>query len=786
MADYGASDTSTTVLASNQFPISEVYVPNTGLKALGGGTKRTDGNGKDYAPALMAVLDGDDATTGATTDAAVTGDVAGSQSAKLRGLNKILADIWDSVNHRIKVDASGTTVPVSGTFWQATQPVSGTITANAGTGTFTNQQSNITADYDTGAGTQNLTMFGLALPASGGAVAGGTSSNPLRIDPTGTTIQPVNGTITANIGTTNGLALDASVTGLQVSQGSTTSGQKGALIQGAVTTSAPTYTTAQTSPLSLTTAGALRVDNSANTQPVSGTITANQGGTWNITNISGTISLPTGAATSAKQPALGTAGSASSDVLTVQGIASMTALKVDGSGVTQPVSGTVSITANSSVNVAQVNGVATATGNGVSGTGVQRVTLASDSTGQVTLAAGSNTIGALIANQSVNVAQIGGSSTATAASGVQKVGIVGNAGANVDSTVGAGSAPTNQIVVGAVYNTSAPAPSNGQAMSLQADQAGNLRFAPGIALATLSAWNSSTALNATQNIFTNSGAEAVLVQLTQTTTLTAGAITFEVSYDGSNWSTIPASAVLDPTSSTYTQISLPYTVQASTNKAFLINSNGMQGLRVKLSTQITGTGTVTPNYALLPASPADTVIALSPTAANFNVTATQGGAPWSNNVTQWNSTTVDTNSGNKSAGTLRVVLATDQPALTNAQPVSPQAASSGGSTPSHTITAASTNATSLKASAGVVWGIDVSNSNAAARYLKLYDKASAPTVGTDTPKKTYQVPGSGTLIRAFPVGLNFPTGIAWAITTGIADSDTGAVGTDISVDIDWK
>ena len=72
----------------------------------------------------------------------------------------------------------------------------------------------------------------------------------------------------------------------------------------------------------------------------SGTVTANQGGTWNIANVSGTVSLPTGAATSAKQPALGTAGSASSDVLTVQGITSMTPLKVDGSGVTQPVSGT--------------------------------------------------------------------------------------------------------------------------------------------------------------------------------------------------------------------------------------------------------------------------------------------------------------------------------------------------------------------------------------------------------------------------------------------------------------
>lgn len=52
------------------------------------------------------------------------------------------------------------------------------------------------------------------------------------------------------------------------------------------------------------------------------------------------LPLPSGAATSAKQPALGTAGTASTDVITVQGIAGMTALKVDGSAATQPVSGT--------------------------------------------------------------------------------------------------------------------------------------------------------------------------------------------------------------------------------------------------------------------------------------------------------------------------------------------------------------------------------------------------------------------------------------------------------------
>jgi hypothetical protein len=78
------------------------------------------------------------------------------------------------------------------------------------------------------------------------------------------------------------------------------------------------------------------------------TVTANQGGTWNLTNISGTVSLPTGAATAAKQPAPGTAGTASADVITVQGAASMTALKVDGTGGSFPISGSI---ANTGFNV---------------------------------------------------------------------------------------------------------------------------------------------------------------------------------------------------------------------------------------------------------------------------------------------------------------------------------------------------------------------------------------------------------------------------------------------------
>lgn len=94
------------------------------------------------------------------------------------------------------------------------------------------------------------------------------------------------------------------------------------------------------------------------------------------------------------------------------------------------------------------------------------------------------------------------------------------------------------------------------------------------------------------------------------------------------------------------------------------------------------------------------------------------------------------------------------------------------------LSAASTNATSLKASAGVLYALYVVNLNAAVRYLKFYNKASAPTVGSDTVVQTFPIPasttGAGFTINLDP-GISFSTGIAYALTTGIADADTGAV-----------
>lgn len=99
-------------------------------------------------------------------------------------------------------------------------------------------------------------------------------------------------------------------------------------------------------------------------------------------------------------------------------------------------------------------------------------------------------------------------------------------------------------------------------------------------------------------------------------------------------------------------------------------------------------------------------------------------------------------------------------------------------TPTTTFTnsAATTNATSIKATAGTVWSVVVSNTNAAARFLKLYNKASAPTVGTDVPVLTVVIPATSVItVNGGSNGIRFATGIAFAITAAATDADTTAV-----------
>ena len=326
---------------------------NTKLPALSGGRVPVEatGSGKfDIFPTSpVATTYISVRLTDGTSFYNASGGGGGGDGAILDGVSSgIKATVFDYTNSNpISVrltDTNGDYVGAGAGTQYATGTAVGTPTGTAALGY---DGANVRALLTSAAGRLSVDVNSLVAIPTGSNTIGAVNlaqytpvSGRLPVDGSGVT-QPVSGTITANIGTSGALALDASVTGLQVSQGSTTSGQKGELMMGAVTTGAPSYTTAQTSPLSLTTAGALRVDNSAVTQPIS----------------AASLPLPSGAATSAKQPALGTAGSASADVISVQGIASMTPLVM-------------------SLN--QVNGVTLLTGNGTTGTGSPRVTIAND------------------------------------------------------------------------------------------------------------------------------------------------------------------------------------------------------------------------------------------------------------------------------------------------------------------------------------------------------------------------------------------------------------------------
>lgn len=89
--------------------------------------------------------------------------------------------------------------------------------------------------------------------------------------------------------------------------------------------------------------------------------------------------------------------------------------------------------------------------------------------------------------------------------------------------------------------------------------------------------------------------------------------------------------------------------------------------------------------------------------------------------------------------------------------------------------AATTNATLVKNAAGNLFAARLFNTAGALRYMKFYDKASSPTVGSDTPLFILPLPPGGGFSELFALPVPFATGIAYAITAGVADSDATAV-----------
>lgn len=167
-----------------------------------------DGTGTTIAGGLQA-QDKSGAGTGPFTLAHVLIDgVAGTLMAQVTAANAL------------KVDGSAVTQPVS-------------LTSTTITGSVTVAQ---------------------ATAASLNATVVGTGTFAVQAAQSGTwNITNVSGTVSLPTG-----AATSALQPTNAAIGSTTSGQTGPLVQGAVTTSVPTYTTAQTNPLSLDTSGRLR------------------------------------------------------------------------------------------------------------------------------------------------------------------------------------------------------------------------------------------------------------------------------------------------------------------------------------------------------------------------------------------------------------------------------------------------------------------------------------------------------------------------------------------------
>jgi hypothetical protein len=89
------------------------------------------------------------------------------------------------------------------------------------------------------------------------------------------------------------------------------------------------------------------------------------------------------------------------------------------------------------------------------------------------------------------------------------------------------------------------------------------------------------------------------------------------------------------------------------------------------------------------------------------------------------------------------------------------------------ITAATTNAESIKTSATRVTTFSLTNGTATLRYVRLYNKASSPVVGTDVSLVTITMPPNSDSGFVLPQGgLIFSTGLAFAMTMGPAENNS--------------
>lgn len=110
-------------------------------------------------------------------------------------------------------------------------------------------------------------------------------------------------------------------------------------------------------------------------------------------------------------------------------------------------------------------------------------------------------------------------------------------------------------------------------------------------------------------------------------------------------------------------------------------------------------------------------------------------------------------------------------------------AASGGLTTFHLVSAASTNATSIKGTAGQVYGWYIFNYAAAPLKVAFHNTSSTPTAGSGVFFSLVIPAGSGANVFT-DKGIAFGSGIGITTVTGAADSDNTAVAAnDLNINI---
>lgn len=167
------------------------------------------------------------------------------------------------------------------------------------------------------------------------------------------------------------------------------------------------------------------------------------------------------------------------------------------------------------------------------------------------------------------------------------------------------------------------------------------------------------------------------------------------------------------------------------------------------------------------------------------------------NILGVNATTALAGNGATGTGSLRFTLANDNTIPTGwptaagqsaIQPRSLSAAATGGCTPGKTLSAANNNSTLIIAGAHTLCKALAINTSVTLYYLKTYDKATAPTCGTDTPVAVYPIPPSngGVAVPLGTYGEAYTLGIGFCYVAGLADNDNTSAATGTAINYAYK